>query len=106
MFDISHENSPSTERASAVNRTLRTLEDIRCQSAIGKNSISRGQAIRRHCLECCGGSTKAVHECPSACCALHPFRDGKDPYRAPRSEKQKIAALENISPKASGGDDE
>lgn len=63
-------------------------------SASHRNPI---KAIRRHCLDCCGGSTRAVAECPSATCALFPFRMGKNPFRAPPSEKQKIGASENFS---------
>lgn len=64
------------------------------------------RAIRAHCLNCCGGSPKAVAECPSAQCALFAFRMGRNPYRAPASAAQKARALENLRPKNSGGDDE
>lgn len=64
------------------------------------------KAIRAHCLACRGGSPKAVAECPSADCALFDFRMGRNPFRAPLSEKQKARALENLRLKSSGGDDE
>jgi hypothetical protein len=64
------------------------------------------KAIRAHCLRCCGGSPKGVAECPSAGCALFDFRMGRNPHRAPASEKQKARALENLRPKPSGGEDD
>lgn len=62
------------------------------------------KAIRAHCLECCGGSPSAVADCPSAECALFAFRMGRNPHRAPASEKQKSRARENLRPKTAGGD--
>lgn len=64
------------------------------------------KAIRAHCLACGGGSPRAVAECPSADCGLFDFRMGRNPFRAPASEKQKARALENLRPKSLGGDDE
>ena len=40
------------------------------------------KAIRAFCLECCGFSANEVKLCPSVKCKLHPFRLGKNPYRA------------------------
>ncbi len=44
------------------------------------------QTIRKHCLECCGGSYQEVENCtsgptaaPYSQCALWAFRLGKDP---------------------------
>ena len=53
-------------------------------------------AIRQHCLECCGGSSKEVERCTAPGCNLYPYRFGKDPNRAPASEKQREAARRNI----------
>ncbi len=39
------------------------------------------KAIRAKCLDCCLGSTNEVKLCPSADCALYPFRLGKNPNR-------------------------
>lgn len=64
------------------------------------------KAIRRQCLACCGGSPKAVAECPSAECALFPFRSGRNPFRAPASEKQKARIGEVFTALAEGGEDE
>ena len=50
-------------------------------------------AIRKKCLECSDGP-KAVRECPSGNCPLHPFRMGKNPFRKKRTlsdgEKRKL----------------
>jgi len=53
-------------------------------------------AIRAHCLECCGGSSKEVEQCTAPGCNLYPYRFGKDPNRAPASEKQREAARQNV----------
>ncbi len=47
-------------------------------------------AIRRKCIDCCGGSSKEVRLCTSVDCALHIYRLGKNPGRCPskRTEKQ------------------
>lgn len=36
------------------------------------------QAIRAHCLECCGGQYKEVRLCEITRCELHRFRMGKE----------------------------
>lgn len=40
----------------------------------GKGTL---KAIRRHCVDCMGGSFLAVEECTTEDCDLHPFRMGK-----------------------------
>ena len=35
-------------------------------------------AIRKHCLECCGGQANEVKLCHLNGCALYPFRLGKE----------------------------
>ena len=37
------------------------------------------KAIRAKCLECSGGQTKEVRECPILDCGLYPYRMGKRP---------------------------
>lgn len=56
------------------------------------------KAIREKCLDCCCGSANEVKLCPSEKCALHPFRFGKNPYRAKRemTEEQKKALAERL----------
>lgn len=44
--------------------------------------ISPLKAIRLKCLECSCGSSNEVKLCPVTKCALYPFREGRDPYRA------------------------
>ncbi len=71
-------------------------------SRVKRSQSNPIKAIRRHCLACSGGSTIAVAECPSAVCALWPFRMGKNPYRHPASEKQKASARQNLSAARAG----
>jgi hypothetical protein len=47
------------------------------------------KAIRAHCLECVCGSAPEVKLCTDENCWLYPFRLGKNPFRAPPSEKQR-----------------
>lgn len=46
---------------------------------MGKKAILR--AIRKKCLECCGGSRKEVAECELEDCPLHPYRFGREPEK-------------------------
>jgi hypothetical protein len=101
MTDSRKTIDPSTERIHSEFSSAPTLETLRARSPKPK-SRTLAQAVRAHCLECSGGSYKAAMECPSALCELHDYREGKNPFRHPRSEKQQIAALKNLSPKASG----
>ena len=43
------------------------------------------KAIRAHCLDCCYDSAAEVKLCPVEECRLHPFRFGKNPFRAKRA---------------------
>lgn len=51
------------------------------------------KAIRAKCLDCVCNQPKEVQLCPSEDCPLHPFRMGKNPYRAKReyTEEQREA---------------
>jgi len=40
------------------------------------------QAHRKRCLECVGGSYRAVRECSQTECESYPYRLGKNPRRA------------------------
>ena len=42
------------------------------------------RAIREKCLDCTCQQPVEVKECTVKTCALHPFRMGKNPYRAKR----------------------
>lgn len=56
------------------------------------------KAIRAKCIDCMGGQTAEVPLCPSADCALYPFRMGRNPFRTKReyTEEQLEAKRENI----------
>lgn len=60
--------------------------------------ISPLKAIRLNCLECSGGLSDAVKDCPIETCAVYPFRFGKDPSRAPMnlSDDQRSALRERF----------
>lgn len=62
-------------------------------------AISPLRAIREKCIDCCCGQMGEVKLCPNERCALHPFRLGKNPYRAKRemTEEQRQAAIERLS---------
>jgi hypothetical protein len=46
------------------------------------------KAIQRKCLDCSGASKSEVRNCPCDDCALHPFRQGKNPNRTYRPEER------------------
>lgn len=39
------------------------------------------KVFRAFCLECQGGSSRAVEECPTEKCLVHPYRFGRNPAR-------------------------
>lgn len=57
------------------------------------------KAIRLKCLDCSGGSSNEVKECPCTTCALYPFRAGKNPFRQRRTltEAQKDASRARLA---------
>lgn len=69
------------------------------------------QAIRKHCLECMGGSWVDVRDCTSVLmpngkrrCSLHPFRFGKDPNPA-KGGKFHGKRVEQVEDERTDGDD-
>lgn len=56
------------------------------------------KAIRAKCIECCCKRLSEVRECKSEECPLHPFRMGKNPFRAKRvmSDEEKAAIAERF----------
>ena len=50
----------------------------------GRPSI---KTIRKHCLECMGGSYKLVSQCGERDCPLHEFRFGTNPNRIRKEHK-------------------
>jgi len=53
---------------------------------LGKGRLSV-KVIRKHCLECMGGSRKEVRNCLSDNCPLHGFRMGTNPNRSQKKDK-------------------
>lgn len=47
---------------------------------MGFRPMSPLKALRRHCLECCGNSSKEVALCCSSTCEAWPFRMGRSPW--------------------------
>jgi hypothetical protein len=56
--------------------------------ALGHAQISPMEAIRAKCLDCTAGSSNEIRLCVAVTCPSWPFRTGKNPFRAPRSEAQ------------------
>ena len=56
------------------------------------------KCVRRHCLECSGGSSKEVEVCPITHCNLYPYRLGKSLTRKgkPMTEEQKVLAKKRM----------
>jgi len=46
-----------------------------------KDYLTPIQAIRKHCIQCSGGSVKEVRECIIKDCPLYDFRLGTNPRR-------------------------
>lgn len=44
------------------------------------------KSVRRHCLDCCNGSSNEVSLCPAKACPLWPFRLGRGPTSEPLAE--------------------
>lgn len=57
------------------------------------------KAIRAKCIDCCCGQVSEVKLCPSIKCPLHPFRMGKNPFRAKReyTDEQRATMAERLS---------
>ena len=65
-----------------VGRDIRKMTPAEIEAA-GLERQSRGDAIRKKCLDCSLTSTE-VRRCVSTSCALWPFRFGTDPFREKR----------------------
>jgi hypothetical protein len=57
------------------------------------------RALRKHCLECLGNSSKEVAYCCSSTCEAWPFRLGRNPWvdRRKMTDEQKAAAVERLA---------
>jgi hypothetical protein len=59
---------------------------------IGHSAKPLLRAIREKCLDC-SHTAPEVRRCTAVDCALWPYRLGTNPFRAERSEAQKLASL-------------
>lgn len=55
------------------------------------------RAIREKCLDCSCQQPMEVKECTVKACALHPFRMGKNPYRAKRVMSPEAVARAKVN---------
>jgi hypothetical protein len=62
--------------------------------AMGHKRMSPLQAIRAHCLDCCGGSAQEVGKCMALRCPSWVFRMGKSPWLKPPSDERREAMRE------------
>ena len=56
--------------------------------ALGHGPVTLRNAVKAHCAECCGGSTREARICTAVSCNLWPFRTGINPWKAPPTEAQ------------------
>jgi hypothetical protein len=62
-------------------------QDVRCGAhEPDANSPTPLKAIRQHCLSCCNGSFLEVKQCSAKTCPMWPFRHGRRPTAADKSE--------------------
>ena len=59
------------------------------------------KVIRAKCLDCCFNQSNEVALCTAENCAFHPWRFGKNPYRKPLTEEQRMAKAERLFRKRS-----
>jgi hypothetical protein len=85
--------SQDTDEAVSLDPREMTPEDL---AKLGFKRISRGDAIKRKCLDC-AGSHAEVRRCECGSCALWPLRFG-DPWREARemTEEQRVAGAERL----------
>lgn len=87
-----------------IGQNPRNLSAAQLEAA-GKPRISRGEAIRAKCLDCCCGNRAEVRRCAIADCALWAFRLGDDPYRQhrPLTIEQRAAITARLKLGRTGG---
>jgi len=66
-------------------------------TALGLSRVSRGDAIRAKCIDCCGGSAAEVRRCGFIDCALWVFRMGTDPWRAPMPAERRATIAAQVA---------
>jgi len=60
----------------AVKHTYKIIGQIQVDE-----NLTRGRAIRLHCIDCSGGSLGEVRQCQIQTCPLWPFRMGRNPEK-------------------------
>jgi hypothetical protein len=55
------------------------------------------KAIRLHCLDCSGGSTKEVRLCVISDCPLYPYRFGRNPKKKGQGQIENLKKSEEIA---------
>ena len=80
-----------------IGRDIRKMTPAEIDAA-GLDRMSRGDAIRKKCLDCSLTGTE-VRRCVSTNCALWPFRFGTDPFREKRelTDEQKDVVRERFA---------
>ena len=71
-----------------------TQDDLR---EAGHEPMSPLQAVRAHCLDCCGHQETEVVRCTAVKCPSWPFRLGTNPWRKPPSEARREAARQAMT---------
>lgn len=54
------------------------------------------KAIHAFCVDCMGGHESYIKTCTTETCPLHPFRIGKNPYRAPTTRQYTPEQIEEL----------
>lgn len=49
--------------------------------ALGHRAAPLLQAVRKRCIDCCGGRSDEVRRCTAVFCSLWPYRMATDPWR-------------------------
>ena len=52
--------------------------------------LTQLKAIRKKCVECCGGVLSDIRNCPSKNCPLHFYRMGHNPNRKGNGNKNAV----------------
>jgi hypothetical protein len=82
-------HKPSAEIiAEQVETPLYPLEWWMTAAEFHAGRLSPLKTIKRKCLDCSGASKSEVRDCAFNDCALHPFRQGKNPNRTYRPEER------------------
>lgn len=96
------ENHPAFEidpvEKSKVGRDPREMS-VADLEASGHTKRPMLDAVRAHCLTCCGESQSEVRRCTAVACALWPYRMRNDPFRERRdlSDEQRAAAATRLA---------